>query len=88
MTMKTNNRILVVPGIGEIKSFFDDNYYRPDKEAVHSALIAGAFADYASGSMADIENGMIVCNYNPVTQDPNDALRGANRIVEVIESSA
>ena len=88
MTMKTNDRILVVPEIGKIKIWFDFNYYRPDKEAVHSALIAGSFVDYSSGSLADIDNGLIVCNYNPVTQEPGDALKGAEHIADVIKKSA
>lgn len=88
MTMKTNGRILVVPEIGKIKIWFDFNYYRPDKEAVHSALVAGSFADYHSGSLAEMDNGLIVCEYNPVTYEPVDALKGAERIVKVIEASA
>lgn len=86
--MKLNDKILIVPNIGEVKIWFDHNYYRPDKEAVHRALIAGSFADYSSGSLADIDNGLVVCYYNPVMQEPGDALKGAARIADVIKTSA
>ena len=87
VTMKHNDKILIVPSIGEVKIWFDPNYYRPDKEAVRRALIAGSFADYSSGSLNDIDNGLVVCNYNPVTQEPEDALKGAARIADVIKTS-
>ena len=84
MTTGNNNHILIVLSIGEIKIHFNHEYYRPDKEAVHRALIAGAFTDYSSDTLVDIKNGLITCRYDPAMQDLSKALRSANHIAEVI----
>lgn len=87
MTMGNNNHILIVLSIGEIKIHFNHEYYRPDKDAVHHALIAGAFTDYSSETLIDIKNGLITCRYAPAMQDLGKVLRSANHIAEVIQRS-
>ena len=82
--MGNNNHILIVLGIGEIKIHFNHKYYRPNKDAVHHALIAGAFTDYSSNTLVDIKNGLITYRYDPAMQNLGKTLRSANHIAEVI----
>lgn len=75
---------MIAPGFGEVKIFFDPNYYRPD--AGTCSQIAGLIheSDPIITDFRYFDDGILYCSYNPFRIDSDRALKLCKNLTNYI----
>ncbi len=81
------DRIMVNPGIGEVKVYFDPKLFLVNREELENRSTASVLAGKANGFNLDlVDYGAIDCLYNPLTTQITRAFEVTKELVSYIQS--
>lgn len=85
--MNAREKILSVPGTGEINIFFDENLYLIDTNTMSDIAMSTVLNGETTGfDLTRAEFGHIKCYYNPARMDLSRAQKGSRRMINYIAS--